>query len=261
MTWILGTAVPFGYGALISDTRASWRDGQYVDGLQKIYPVGPWMMAGFAGSVMFGFQTIAYLQHWFGPPTLGRAYMPEVEAWRLYRRVRRAFAAAPLDIRSDRCSIILVGVSPSGGGPFGPNSRCLRMTSPHFIPERAAPLTWHSIGNGAIHDLAKEFANQSLGAFSLQAQGETLNRGGTAFSTASEVGLALANKPMAGIGESLQIGTVWRDRHEIRTLKRTPLGPGTTGWERVDSAARYTTWEAFQRVCEQRGLRAIAATT
>ena len=55
MTWILGAGIPFGYGALVSDVRVTWRNGTTRDVLQKIYPVGSMLMAGFAGSVEMGF--------------------------------------------------------------------------------------------------------------------------------------------------------------------------------------------------------------
>jgi hypothetical protein len=41
MTWVLGSGVPFGYGALISDVRVTWRDGRHLDRLQKITGVSP----------------------------------------------------------------------------------------------------------------------------------------------------------------------------------------------------------------------------
>ena len=41
----------FGYGFGISDVRVTLADGSEVDCLQKIYPIGRHVAAGFAGSV------------------------------------------------------------------------------------------------------------------------------------------------------------------------------------------------------------------
>ena len=82
LTWILGSGVMFGYGALISDVRVSWGSGETLDALQKIYPVARSMMAGFAGSVELGFQLIADMQRAFVLPP-GRMWPPKVAAWPL----------------------------------------------------------------------------------------------------------------------------------------------------------------------------------
>jgi hypothetical protein len=66
MTWILGSAPSFGYGALISDVRVSWSNGAKLDRLQKIYPIGAGLMAGFAGSVAVGFWMILLIQRQWG---------------------------------------------------------------------------------------------------------------------------------------------------------------------------------------------------
>lgn len=51
-----------GYGFAISDIRVTLGDGTEVDCLQKIYPVGRHLAAGFAGSVAIGFAMMSELR-------------------------------------------------------------------------------------------------------------------------------------------------------------------------------------------------------
>jgi hypothetical protein len=43
-----------GYGFGISDVRVTLGDGTEADCLQKLYPIGRYLAAGFAGSVAIG---------------------------------------------------------------------------------------------------------------------------------------------------------------------------------------------------------------
>jgi hypothetical protein len=61
MTWVIGASSIFDYGAMMSDVRVTFRDGRERDLVQKAYPVGPYIVAGFAGSVRIGFQMLESL--------------------------------------------------------------------------------------------------------------------------------------------------------------------------------------------------------
>jgi hypothetical protein len=160
MTWVLGSGVLWGYGALVSDVRVTWPEtGRSLDVLQKVYPVGTWMMAGFSGSVRLGFELIEDMREFFGPAVEGYAWMPQQAAWRWHRRARRRFSAAPDDVKRLTSSVLLVGVSPCINGPHH-WTRCVRMRSPDFTPEFARPFSWLSIGAGATHRLAERYATQ-----------------------------------------------------------------------------------------------------
>jgi hypothetical protein len=54
MTWVIGASSIFDYGAMMSDVRVTFSNGRTLDLLQKAYPVGPYIVAGFAGSVRIG---------------------------------------------------------------------------------------------------------------------------------------------------------------------------------------------------------------
>jgi len=57
MTWVVGKLTPFGLGIVASDIRVTF-GGRTEDCLQKIYPVGGGILAGFAGSVKIGFSLL-----------------------------------------------------------------------------------------------------------------------------------------------------------------------------------------------------------
>ena len=266
LTWILGSGVTFGYGALISDVRASWVDAQgrelyHIDVLQKIYPVGHWMIAGFSGSVAFGFQTIADLQRFFRDAPANQSYLPERAAWTWYRRARRAFALAPTDIQALSASIILVGASPMMNGPF-PWARCMRMRAPSFEPERIKGPSWTSIGIGSTHETARQLADQTIDQlWDTHARGEIGRPGGTAVSVATTVGLELARTPVPFVSSQLQVGIVRLGRHDIHTLEGQLHGPAWSSWKLVESRGLATSWDEFQGLASGAGFRAASATT
>jgi hypothetical protein len=253
--------VPFGYGALISDVRAVWPNGQHLDVLQKVYPVGPWMMAGFSGSVLFGFQTIADMQRFSGDVPLGHSYAPEEWAWRWHRRARRAFAGAPAEIQKRTSSILLVGVSPCPHQGI-PMTRCIIMRSPTFRPERGKPFCWSSIGIGGSQELAEHLANQNLATFAnTHGKGEVMNPGGVAKSVAMFVTMELWRTPTVKVSDQFQVGTVWAGKHDIQTLHGTRHGSAWSQWQTAPSVSLATTWDAFTQVAGSAGLQAAAAET
>src|SRR5437764_136750 len=82
MTWIVGTAPPFGWAVGLSDIRVTLSNDSELDCLQKIYPVGRFIAAGFAGSVAIGFAMIQRLAELLYNPDERSAWIPsEVAKW------------------------------------------------------------------------------------------------------------------------------------------------------------------------------------
>jgi hypothetical protein len=77
MTWVIGASSIFDYGAMMSDVRVTFRDGSERDLVQKAYPVGPYIVAGYAGSVRIGFQMLDSLTKFLIVP----ANAPQPGAW------------------------------------------------------------------------------------------------------------------------------------------------------------------------------------
>jgi hypothetical protein len=262
MTWILGSAIPFGYGALISDVRVSWgENGPTRDVLQKIYPVGSMMMAGFSGSVEIGFRLIADLQRALRVPD-GHIWEPKAAAWHWRRRGRRIFRRSLTPAQDLGSSIILVGMSQEKNGPFF-WPRCIRMRAPDFNLEIIRPLTWASIGTGTQHQNAVEYIRDFQERFhQFYMHSETNNPGGVASSVATSVASDLERAPMETVSNILQVGTVWIQEHRIQNLHRERHG----AWS-LNSLADpvpgelLTSWNDFSLFMQREGLDASAAAT
>lgn len=233
MTWVLGSAVVFGYGALVADVQVSWPGDETRD-MQKIHPVGRMLMTGFSGSVRIGFHLAADMQRFFMLPE-GQIAQPMTAAWRWHRRGRRIFSRYPeVDRRLD-AQILLVGVAAHMNGPFH-TARCVRMRAPDFYPEFAKGIRWLSIGRGARSEQARQFADDAYhDQFMLaDAQGEVAMPGGVAFTIATSVAMGLAREPIAGVSETLQIGTVFRREHRVDCLIQEFARGAWSGWRRGD---------------------------
>jgi hypothetical protein len=263
MTWVLAAAIPFGYGAIVSDVRVTWDDGRIShDILQKVYPAGPMMMAAFAGSVEIGFQLVGDLHRSLQLPP-GRIWEPKAAAWHWRRRGRRMFRNAPAALQTLGASIVLVGISPEKNGPFQ-FARCIRMTAPTFDLEILPPLIWASIGTGSQHRSAEDYTREFPKHFwDFYFKTEGMNPGGVASAVASTVATSLEQTPMATVSNILQVGTVWPKEHRIKNLKRQRHGPAWTSETLVDPipGELLTSWTEFSRFAASEELEAAAAST
>jgi hypothetical protein len=121
--------------------------------LQKAYPVGNYIAAGFAGSVRIGFELIQSLQTGMAVPegTGPHAWDPRVVALHWRTSAQQIFRDAPAEERSLGSQILLVGPSPTEhmGAPEFPRVEIARATSPDFTPRFSRPgLAVRHIGSG-----------------------------------------------------------------------------------------------------------------
>src|SRR6202035_2853935 len=92
MTWVIGVATPFGYGAAISDIQVTWPEsGRTLDCLRKVYALSPFFVGGFAGSVSLGFQLLGDMASCLRTVDPGYYIPPRAFANKWYRRARRYF--------------------------------------------------------------------------------------------------------------------------------------------------------------------------
>jgi hypothetical protein len=148
----------FGYAAGISDIRVTWSDGSTLDCLQKIYPVGKFIAAGFAGSVEFGFWAVNDLRRRLVLEDPHSAWIPGWVTFQWYRRARRAFGEAPEHIKRAGAAIMLLGVSPTvdvGIEGFARATVAI-LESPDFFPRILRHDAVEAIGRGALVDLYAE---------------------------------------------------------------------------------------------------------
>jgi hypothetical protein len=138
MTWVVGGSSLFGYGVMVSDVRVSWDDGTEADLLRKAYRVGPFLLAGFAGSVNIGFQLIGSLQSFLIPPddSTSSAWKPEWVAEQWHPKAAQIFANAPPEEQTLHSQLLIVGVSPDEhlGAPEFPRVYLIKLEAPDFRP-------------------------------------------------------------------------------------------------------------------------------
>jgi hypothetical protein len=137
MTWVVGGSSLFGYGVMVSDVRVTFADGTEADLLRKAYPVGPYLLAGFAGSVSIGFQLIGSLQNFLIPPdNSDSAWRPEWVAEHWHLEAAKIFAGAPSEEQAGHSQLLIVGVSPSEhlGAPEFPRVYLVKLEAPDYKP-------------------------------------------------------------------------------------------------------------------------------
>ena len=77
MTWVVGATSIFGYGVAVSDIQVTCNaSGRHMDVLKKVFPVGKYIAAGFAGDVRAGMAMVTELRNF-----LNLHGIPEHECW------------------------------------------------------------------------------------------------------------------------------------------------------------------------------------
>lgn len=253
MTWIIGNGSGLGYGTLIGDTRVVWPDGTTHDCLQKIHGVARNMVAGFAGDVVLGMWLLEDMRTFFGTRAWDTRHA--AEAWR-----NRAKHQLTTDgYRRFRASVILAGTGEYlRENTIWPDSYCVVMRPPEFVPELFKAPQWTSIGTGSAHPQALAFATQSLdGYYNGSARMEYVRPGGTAMSIASQVTIHLLRQPMPTVGPVIQFGCAFIDHVEVKTCQLD--GTGDLVFRPVEPTGLATSWQEFERWARERGLSAHAA--
>lgn len=151
MTWIVGMPGMFGYGIGISDIRVTLSNGTERDCLQKIYKVGDFIAAGFAGSVAIGFGMIDRLRELLLSDDPTRAWDPKAIADWWPEDAREVFNSFPDEERNLASHVILIGAHPSehNGNPNWPTNYVFIFRSPDFEAIPVTPPALGAIGCGS----------------------------------------------------------------------------------------------------------------
>jgi len=261
MTWIVGGMTQFGYGVIISDIRVMLRDGTKIDCLQKVYPVGDFIIAGFAGSVKIGFNLIENLRVFLHLNNADEAWLPKWVAMKWYRRAQWIFKNSDIDEQKIKSSILLVGIHPShnsGDSPWATGTTCL-LESPGFEPKFANDYNLLSAGTGGAVEFYKERLRKCTDKHSRihLMQDEVAMPGGYAHAIKLYMTEAMNKHHEPTVSRHLQIaiarrGTLSIDNNDhIRTIKGQPV-PFKMPWV----AKSYS---EFKDYCEnKRSNRALA---
>ena len=272
MTWVVGASSILGYGVMISDVRITFADGTQSDMLRKVYPMGPWMLAGFAGSVRVGMTLLDSLQRSLEaiiPPDRrdGHSFVfnPDAIAEQWGPHAADIFARMPQEEQALGSQILLVGVNnPPPANPLPPNARQLphvhiiKFSWPHFEPQPAEERwTAQHIGSGANIDrfvrVVGEFFQLENGT--LQAE---ITPGGWGTMLGHSIGRIVQQNPVDGIGayvniDTCYLGGLYKGNNNHRTF---PPDGTIINFEMPRIAENY---EEFLAMCGERGKAAAGA--
>jgi hypothetical protein len=164
VTWVIGASSLFGYGVMLSDVRVRLADGTRADLVKKAYPVGQYLVAGFAGSVRIGFILLQSLRDFLQlPPEAveGNAWHPQWVAENWAPKAKLLFDALSSNERQLGSQILLVGVSPNEnlGAPEFPRVYIIRFANPDFRPGfmRRAFTVCHIGSGGSVDEYKRAF--------------------------------------------------------------------------------------------------------
>jgi len=257
VTWVVGGGARFGYGVGMSDIRVSWDCG-YKDCLQKIYPVGNFIIAGFAGSVWLGFYLINDLRNFLYHEDPNWAWFPEYVAIKWWRRARRIFSLADDKYKTHGSSILMIGVHPTkneGDSPWAKVDVC-SFRSPEFEPKFAPKYDFVSIGSGSNVDVYKDMLRKSSNDITML-QGEVNWRGGFGHSIKICLTESLREHREPSVSPHIHIFIVERDKFSIgnNNYKRT----SQNGFIEFNMPRVATTWNEFETLCRIEGISSVTA--
>jgi hypothetical protein len=267
MTWVIGASSLFGYGVMLSDVRVTFPDGRTADILRKAYPVGPYIIAGFAGSVHIGFQLLQSLCEFLtipadDPEADNLAWRPAWVAQEWSPQAKKIFASSPAAERKLGAQFLMVGVSPDEdmGTPNTRRVYIIRFSGPDFRPGfmRKAFTVAH-IGSGGGVSIYKQAFREHfrLNASSLRA--ETGRPEGWAGMLGQTVNMVAAEHPIGSVSRHMHIhvcrlGEIFQGKNNERIHSLDGSEPITFEMPKVA-----TSYEEFLSMCSGLGLGAQGA--
>jgi hypothetical protein len=211
MTWIVGVPVPFGYAIGCADIRVTFKNGREEDCLQKIYQIGPYVCAAFAGSVRIGFELLSLISQLLQNVEPGTGWdLDEVAKW-WPEDAREVWNRMPDFEQQLKSEFMLFGAHPNQGTPW-PKPCVYTFRSPDFIAvQTSEPLEACSLGKGAgirtYCDPLKDLWNDDD-----LVKLETGAPGGIARGMMDVITDKLLALPISGISPHMHVFLAYRDR-------------------------------------------------
>jgi hypothetical protein len=158
MTWVVGSPTLWGYGFGLSDIRVTLGNGVEVDCLQKIYPVGRYVAAGFAGDVEIGFRMVDELRRLADLRDERVSCDPHAIEKEWPRYAQQIFARFPDENRAGGCDLMIISAHPRehNGNPAWARSYVQIFRSPTFETDTVKVHTLGSIGCGLVTGLVEK---------------------------------------------------------------------------------------------------------
>jgi hypothetical protein len=228
MTWIVGAPIMFGYGFAVSDIRVTLATGEERDCLQKVYPVGRFIAAGFAGSVRIGFAMLETLSGLLNVPEAKDGAWDPVAIAQWWpedaREVFSKFLAAEQALQSH---LMLVGASPTDGDAPWAKPYVYIFRSPDFKAEAIPFWQIGAIGSGNFVEpcrrMVQSFSNDRNAMIDLM-KGEVGQPGGMGQMLGWCATTTLKDCRPNGISSHLHYCWVYRGRIVIQTNNHRTYG-------------------------------------
>jgi hypothetical protein len=235
MTWVVGGSSLFGFGVMVSDVRVSWDDGTAADLLQKAYPVGRFLLAGFAGSVNIGFRLITSLQSFLIPPdnSTSSAWRPEWVAEHWHPEAVQIFANASSDEQAAHSQLLIVGVSPTEhlGAPEFPRVYLIKLEAPDFHPTVfPKPLSVCHIGSGSEVAAYEQAVASFFNVHSPTMKAVTAGPAAWAQMLGNSVGRLVQDDPSEGISPHVHIQICFLAASTSAQMTSLVFIPMEDGW-------------------------------
>jgi len=186
VTWAIGATNQLGaYGVVVSDIQVTFKDGSTADIVRKAYPVGPYLIGAFAGSVYIGFELLTSISQFLRlPPDApsNACWVPAIAADKWAPIAKQVYENAPAEERALEAQFLLVGPHPTEDGmPGRAIPYICKFSSPTFKPQ----ITRNgdsaiSIGSGATVPKYIEAVSDALDINNGMLQAEIGNTGGWA---------------------------------------------------------------------------------
>jgi len=221
MTWVCAASTIFGYGALYADVQVTFRDGRTQDLVQKAYPLGNFVAAGFAGSVHIGFMLLEGLSDYLALPSDDLKTMACDPRWvsaNWAPLARSLYDQAPEGEKLLGSRILMVGVSPSEPCGLGAKVYFTRFASPDFRPcLMSRAIKTCSIGSGAGMNVYKQRLKPHFRLTDRIHQAEVGQEGGWARQIGFSISRALSDHPRSGISRHMHILMIRRGSILVET--------------------------------------------
>jgi hypothetical protein len=217
MTWAIGAGNPLGgYGIVLSDIQVTFSDDSTADILRKAYPVAPFLIGAFAGSVLVGFQLLEDISASLALPPdapADGAWHPAYVAERWATNARAVFDRAADAQKELGCEFLLVGVDPVEDViPGRARPYVFTFSAPEFGPrllEKSDEAASIGSGNNVEH-YVKALA-EALSFRSRLIETEARTPGGWGSMLGFLMNRILVEHPVAGISQHIHIQTAARE--------------------------------------------------
>ncbi|MBD3669278.1 MAG: hypothetical protein HUJ29_00765 [Gammaproteobacteria bacterium] len=265
MTWIIGASSLFGNGVVISDIQVTFSNGKTRDILQKAYPLGNFIVGGFAGSVLIGFNLLESMRQFLALPediAQKHAWNPTIVAQNWSPIAKQIYDASPEQEKKLGSQFLIVGISPQEhtGVPSIARVFIIRFSWPDFKPGiMNKPLSVCSIGSGAGVDKYKKALKGFFDIRSSSIQFEGHGFGVWAEMISHSLGTVIRDNPKKGISKHHNIFVFNRSQLIETNNDETIYPPDDAEPIEIKMPDIAKSYEEFIRMTQSRGYRSECA--